>query len=141
MKERRAHPRAKFSDGEMILAEGSSGAEMYVVYSGKVRIFRRQDGKDTTMATLNKGEFFGEMSVFDKRPRSASAQAVGDVDLTIFTEKDLKAVVGSSVVWDMLVKMSRRIREVDDAVAKLSADNIARIEGLSGIMARRDQFL
>ena len=66
----RVYPKA-----EVIFEEGSQGAEMFVVVSGKVRLSTKSLGHEVTIATLGPGEFFGEMSLIDGAPRSATATA------------------------------------------------------------------
>ena len=67
-----------FGSGEVIFEEGSVGKHMYVVISGSVRIVKKTGDGDAVLATLGKGELFGEMALVDSLPRSASAIAAGD---------------------------------------------------------------
>jgi CRP-like cAMP-binding protein len=67
-----------FGHGGVIFEEGSIGKHMYVVVSGSVDIRKRTRGGDVVLATLGKGELFGEMALVDSMPRSASAVAAGD---------------------------------------------------------------
>jgi CRP/FNR family cyclic AMP-dependent transcriptional regulator len=67
-----------FGNGEVIFEEGSVGKHMYVVVSGRVDIRRKTGDGDTVVATLGKGDLFGEMALVDSLPRSASAVAAGD---------------------------------------------------------------
>ena len=129
-----------FADGKVIFRQGAKGDVGYVVRSGKVRIFRESGGVETTLATLGIGEFFGEMALLQDLPRSASAQAVGDVDLTIVSREGFEASIGDPKVWQMLKKMSGRIREVDEAVEKLSQGDAKRREFVSNLQIRRDWF-
>ena len=68
-----------FGNGEVIFEEGSVGKHMYVVVSGRACDIRKKTGDgDAVVATLGKGELFGEMALVDSLPRSASAVAAGD---------------------------------------------------------------
>jgi glyoxylase-like metal-dependent hydrolase (beta-lactamase superfamily II) len=63
----------RYPKGEYVFLEGSQGQHMYVVSSGKVDIVTERDGRETRLATLAKGDIFGEMALVDHLPRSASA--------------------------------------------------------------------
>ncbi|GMT42506.1 MAG: hypothetical protein IEMM0002_0917 [bacterium] len=65
----------KFEKGEVIIQEGSSGSKMYIMVSGSVAIIKETDGKRIELNRLGEGDCFGEMSILDKMPRSASAIA------------------------------------------------------------------
>jgi CRP/FNR family cyclic AMP-dependent transcriptional regulator len=67
-----------FGNGEVIFEEGSVGKHMYVVVSGRVDIRMKAGDGDAVVATLGKGDLFGEMALVDSLPRSASAVAAGD---------------------------------------------------------------
>lgn len=129
-----------FSNGKIIFRQGAQGNVAYTVRAGKVRIFREIDGVETTLATLGVGEFFGEMALLQDMPRSASAEAVGDVDLEVVSREGFEASIKDPKVWQMLKKMSARIREVDDAVEKLSHGDAKRREFVSNLQIHRDWF-
>src|SRR3954452_13739863 len=61
--------------GDVIFEEGSTGRELYVVLDGTVEIAKMNGASKTTIVTLGKGEFFGEMAVIDGSSRSATAIA------------------------------------------------------------------
>ena len=67
-----------YKKSEVIFEENSQGEEMFVVSSGKVRLFTKELGQECDLAILNPGEFFGEMSLIDAAPRSATATATED---------------------------------------------------------------
>jgi len=67
-----------FGNGDVIFEEGSVGKHMCVVVSGSVSIVKKTGGEVAVVATLGKGELFGEMALVDSLPRSASAVAAGD---------------------------------------------------------------
>lgn len=130
-----------YADGEIIFAEGARADQMYVIRSGKVRIFRDQEGKQTTLATLKPGDFFGEMGMFEGKPRSAAAQAIGVTEINVIEPAEFKRMTGDPLVWDVLKKMSARIRDVDDALEKLSVQDTVRREHLASLPLRREPYL
>ena len=62
--------------GETIIREGDPAGPMYVVESGKVRVFTNHDGRSRNLAFYREGDFFGELSILNDSPRAASAEAV-----------------------------------------------------------------
>ena len=65
--------------GGIIFAEGEAGERMYVVLDGKVKLGHTSpDGRESLLAVLGPGEVFGELSLFDPGPRTATATAVTD---------------------------------------------------------------
>ena len=66
---------AQFDVDDVIFEEGSTGRELFVVLGGKVDIAKVHGAEKTVIATLGKGEFFGEMAVIDGSARSATAIA------------------------------------------------------------------
>src|SRR5690348_3191835 len=71
-----------FKRGDTIFHEREKGDALYVVHSGKVRIWvHDEDSKDVTLAELEPGDFFGEMSVLDGGERSANASVTTDAVL------------------------------------------------------------
>ena len=75
-----------YSKGELILKEGDYGISIYKIVKGNVRIFRMLGEHKITLATLGKGEVFGEMTFFNflLEPRSASVETMDDVVLEVW---------------------------------------------------------
>lgn len=109
----------KFKDGEIIFSENDFGREMYVIETGEVKIFRIRNGREIILATLKKGDFFGEMASFSGLARSASVEAIGSCRLRSINRSDLKKIVNEPVIWRILKEMSQRIREFDDKMEDL----------------------
>ena len=65
----------EYDVADVIFEEGSTGRELYVVLDGKIDIVKDSGATRTTIVTLGKGEFFGEMAVIDGSSRSATAIA------------------------------------------------------------------
>ena len=64
-----------YRKGEVVFEEGSPGHEMYVIASGAVRLTTVKQGRETFLARMEKGEFFGEMALVDAAPRSGTVTA------------------------------------------------------------------
>jgi CRP/FNR family cyclic AMP-dependent transcriptional regulator len=70
--------------GSVVFRQGEPGDSMFIIRSGRVRIYSQdKGGKELTLNVYEKGEFFGEFSIIDGEPRSASAQAVEPTELFI----------------------------------------------------------
>lgn len=110
---------ATFRDGEVIVAQGDPGRDMFVVVRGAVRIKTTgDDGSTTDLGTLQRGQFFGEMSVLESLPRAATAVAVGDVDLLVIGQGGLLARIrrDPSFALELLQQLSGRLRALNHRV-------------------------
>lgn len=68
-----------YQDGDTIFSQNKPGKEMYIVYTGKVNLYRQlSPGRSKLLATMKAGDFFGEMALIDDSPRSATAIAGQD---------------------------------------------------------------
>jgi ATP-binding cassette subfamily B protein len=70
-----------FKKGETIISEGDSPGPMFVVESGRVRVFTKRNGRARNLAFYREGDFFGELAILKAEPRAASAEAVSDCRL------------------------------------------------------------
>ena len=114
----------RFPSGTFLFHEGDPGNEMYVVLEGKVMISKYiPGGGEEALAILERGDFFGEMSLIDGQPRSADAKAYqGALTVIAFDELTLKEVqsVDPRAAVDFIRLLCRlmckRLREIDDKV-------------------------
>src|SRR5258708_4054983 len=67
--------------GSVILDRGDAGTSMYVIVRGQVNIYLSDQGSRVSLSDMTRGEYFGEVALFDDLPRSASASALTDVML------------------------------------------------------------
>ncbi len=111
----------KYKDDEVIFKENDIGTEMYVILSGRVRIIKEIDGKETILSTLKEEDIFGEMALFDKFPRSATVKAEGDAEVAIFDRQTLLEQIRKSpnLAIHIIQKMSQRIRQIDTQLQNL----------------------
>ncbi len=107
-----------YKDGDTIFEENSIGKEMYIILTGNAKVIKKKDGVETTLATLEEGDFFGEMSLFDNNPRSATVKALGDVKVLEINQKNFLKKISRdpSLAFRMLEKMGQRIRKSDESI-------------------------
>ncbi|HEX8706915.1 MAG TPA: mechanosensitive ion channel family protein [Pyrinomonadaceae bacterium] len=70
-----------FAPGETVIRAGDDGASMFVVHSGRVEVQISDNGRPRTVATLNEGDFFGEMALFTGEPRTANVVALEETEV------------------------------------------------------------
>jgi len=92
MRNERVLERKVFYAGAQILKEGEAGDRAYLIQEGEVEICRKGD----IIATLGKGELFGEMALIDDQPRMASARAITDVACVIISRATFREKLASA---------------------------------------------
>ncbi len=113
---------AKVARGDVIFREGDAGDRMYVITDGKVKLGRTApDGRENLLAILGPGQMFGELSLFDPGPRSATATAVTDTMLLGLGHADLLAWLTGrpEVARALLLQLASRLRRSNDTLADL----------------------
>lgn len=123
--------RIKFSKGAKIITESESADTLYFICKGKVKICKSLKNPDTPKAelsTLEPGEFFGEMGIINEEPRSASVEALEDVELLVIP-KDV--FVGISfkhpeVMFNLMRTLSGRLRETNERFVGLMDEMISK---------------
>ena len=107
------------SAGELVVAQGAPGRTLYAVVTGELVVER--DG--VVIARLGDGAHFGELSLTDSRPRSASVTAASPAHLTAIDRAELNALcrrdpdLGTRVLWNLLETVSQRLRETTRRLA------------------------
>ena len=106
----------RYADGEIIVHEGDTGREMYVIRKGQVEVTKSLGGSHVVLATLERGNFFGEMSLLESLPRSATVRAKGETELLVIEPGALLLKIrrDPTFAFEMLQHMSRRVRDLDD---------------------------
>jgi CRP-like cAMP-binding protein len=112
-----------FNKGHVLFNEGDDGEEMYIIQSGKVAIKKQVKDGETVLATLEKGDFFGEMAILERMPRSAAAEIVEDGDLIVINGETFGDMIKANpeIAVRMLRKYSLRLRDADRQIAQILA--------------------
>jgi len=115
--------------GEVIFREGDEGNAMYVVLNGEMEVTKQsRNGVDARVAVLGPGDWFGEMSIVDIQPRSATVRAVAPTRLVRISAADLDSLYRQDVrsyaivVLNLARELSRRLRVADGILADLIAN-------------------
>ena len=97
--------------GRVLARQGEAGREFVVIIAGKAEVTR--DG--TSIAMLDAGSFFGEMSLLDQRPRSATVTTMEPTRLLVMTPTEFNSVVSTmpSVDRKMLIVLCDRLRAIE----------------------------
>jgi CRP-like cAMP-binding protein len=112
----------KLGRGETLFSEGDPGDKLYVVTTGKVKLGRTAaDGRENLLAVLGPGEMFGELSLFDPGPRTATATAVTATTLSGLGHEALDPLLNQrpEVAGRLLAALARRLRRTNEAMADL----------------------
>jgi CRP-like cAMP-binding protein len=108
--------------GDVLFSEGDPGDRLYVVVDGKIKLGRTSsDGRENLVAVLGSGEMFGELSLFDPGPRTATATAVTDSKLIVLGHADLQPWLEGrpEVAAQLLMALAKRLRRTNEALADL----------------------
>lgn len=102
-----------FVAGETVFEDGQDGAEMYIIQTGEVEIFKVTAGESHQLALLEEGDFFGEMAILENLPRTAGARAVTDCALVRIDRSTFDQLVkhDPEIAIRMLRKLSFRLRQ------------------------------
>lgn len=113
--------------GASVFLKGEKAEHMFVLLSGRVKIFSRSPAKmRTTFAFLGPGDFFGEMALISAEPRSACAEATEDSRILLLHKQDFARLLRTNAPFccDMLRIMSERLRHADEQIENLLFQNI-----------------
>ena len=106
----------KLRRGDVLFHEGDSGDKLYIVTEGKVKLGRSSsDGRENLLAIMGPGQMFGELSLFDPGPRTATATAVADAVIYELTHTELIDWLEHypAVAKHLLEALARRLRRTN----------------------------
>jgi CRP-like cAMP-binding protein len=133
----------EFPKGTVLFREGEPGKEMYVVQQGRVHISKRVGDVEKILSTLGQGEFFGEMSILNNAPRSATATCAEDSKLLVIDPKTFEAMVrgNAEIALRMIKKLSDRLQEADHQIENLLHRDAASrvVHWLTGVAEKAPQ--
>jgi CRP/FNR family transcriptional regulator, cyclic AMP receptor protein len=120
--------RKKYKKGSIILLEEETGAALFVIVSGKVKIVRMDDdGREVILSILGESDFFGEMAILDGLTRSASVVATTKSELFMIHRRDFLKLMNDypMVAIALLRELTGRLRKADAQIKSLSLKDAA----------------
>jgi CRP-like cAMP-binding protein len=111
----------EFPRGATLFREGEPGREMYVVQQGRVTVSKKVGEVEKILASMGPGEFLGEMSILNNRPRSATATCAEDSKLLVIDAKTFEAMIrgNAEIAIRMIKKLSDRLAEANEQIENL----------------------
>ncbi|NDE71807.1 MAG: Crp/Fnr family transcriptional regulator [Actinobacteria bacterium] len=112
----------KLRKGQSLFKEGDDGDNLYVIASGKIKLgTKSQDGRENLLMILGSGDMFGELSLFDSGPRTATATAVTDSKLLSLGQNKVIPWVREhpEVSLQLLSRLASRLRRTNEVVGDL----------------------
>jgi CRP-like cAMP-binding protein len=119
-------PRA-FAAGDVIFREGDDSDTCYVVQSGHARALREHaDGRQITLATFGPGDIFGELAMFDDERRSATVEAIDDLEVIGILGPDMRRLMREhpDIAVQLSIALGRRLRAANERLARQSFQTV-----------------
>ena len=114
-----------FRNGEVIVRQREVGNCMYVIQEGTVEVVEETGNKPLRLAILKEGDFFGEMSVFEREVRSATVRALGEVRVITVDKRTIlrRVTEDPSLAFRLVEKMSNRLRLLNRELVRSKSDD------------------
>ncbi|MEO0255150.1 MAG: cyclic nucleotide-binding domain-containing protein [candidate division WOR-3 bacterium] len=110
-----------YKKNEYIFREGDESDHIYIIDSGKVKIFKVKQHKEKILAVLGPGELFGEIGVLSKSKRSANAFTLEDTVLEIIKEEEISDILEKNLTLNLIIQtLIKRIKNLDGKINLIS---------------------
>ena len=118
-----------YEKGEMIYSAGDEGGTLFVLYTGRAKLFRLNiSGKEQVLRLVEPGEFFGELSLFSSVPLTDYAQALEETTMCIVQGERLKELMGKypSIAFKVMDVLSRRLEKAENRIEDISLSSVTK---------------
>lgn len=114
-----------YKGGDIIVRQGEIGECMYVIQDGEVEVVQVQNDNIVRLAVLGRGDFFGEMSLFEKEERSATVRALGDVCIITVDKKTFMRRIQEdpTLAFRICQTMATRVKKLNDELVRLKGQS------------------
>jgi CRP/FNR family cyclic AMP-dependent transcriptional regulator len=133
----------RYAKDTVVVEEGLAGEYMYVIRTGRVKVTKASDdGREKIMDFLEAGDFFGEMSLLDKAPRSATVRTLEPARLMALSRVAFLDLLtrSSSLSLAVIRVLTHRLRDADDQASSMSFHRVEdRVKNLFQRLARADE--
>ena len=118
----------------IILLENEEGDALFIIIKGKVKVTTfSESGKEVIFSMLKEGDFFGDMSLLDGNPRSATVISIEDSELRLIRRNDFKTLMQKypEIALKLLEELTSRLRKADERIESLAIlDVTGRVAGI-----------
>jgi CRP/FNR family transcriptional regulator len=133
----------RFSAHEVVFRENDDSDTCYVVRTGHARALREHsDGRQITLATFGPGDIFGELAMFSAERRSATVEAIDDLEVVAILGNDMRSLMRRhpDIAVALVVALGRRLREANERLARQSFQTVqSRVATVLGDLVRQAQ--
>ena len=129
-----------YEEGETIVREGEVSREMYVIQEGRALVTKKAGEGELVLRTLQKGDFFGEMALLESEPRSATVRAAERTKVLVIHSGGflLKIRRDPTFAFEMLQKLSGRVRSISDKLTDALGDEPKKVERANRLIAETE---
>src|SRR5919205_585141 len=127
-----------FAPGETVIRAGEPGSSMFVVHKGRVRVQVSENGRPRTVATLNEGDFFGEMALFTGEPRTANVLALEETEVLEIGHAAMKRVFDTNP--DLVESLSLIMAERRQGLASQTDPSAPEADSSAGLLSAIKRF-
>jgi CRP/FNR family cyclic AMP-dependent transcriptional regulator len=124
----------RFAGGQVIFREGDASDTCYVVRTGHARAVRENtDGRTIALAHFGPGDIFGELAMFDEERRSATVEALDDLEAIAIAGSDMRRLLRehADIAVKLVIALGRRLREANERLARQSFQTVqSRVAGV-----------
>lgn len=111
------------STSKVILYQEEQSYDLYIILSGKVKVsLINKSGREVILDTLTDGDFFGELSLFDEKPRSATVTAMSSASIMVLPRDAFMGIIKKNldIMVNLLTVMAMRLRNADERIETLA---------------------
>lgn len=116
-----------YKRGELVYRAGDQSDSLYIVSSGKIKIYRlSESGREQLVRILTPGDFTGELALFSQSVHESYAEAMEDTDVCMITRSDLQEFLMKypSISLKILSEFSRRLEKSEKQTARVSTEKV-----------------
>jgi CRP-like cAMP-binding protein len=133
----------RFDAHQVVFREGDDSDTCYVVRSGHARAIREHgDGRQITLAQFGPGDIFGELAMFDDERRSATVEAIDELEAVAILGSDMRRLLREhpDIAVKLVIALGRRLRAANERLARQSFQTVqSRVAGVLAGLVRQCQ--
>jgi CRP-like cAMP-binding protein len=118
-----------YEKGEMIYWAGDEGGTLFVLFTGRAKLFRlNENGKEQLIRLVEPGEFIGELSLFSSLPLTDNAQALEETTMCVLQGERLKEIMAKypSIAFKVMDELSRRLEKAENRIEAISLSSVTK---------------